>query len=80
MLSQAPVGGWNAAVPPLRFAFTDAAGRHWIRRATGTLESISSEPVRHYGLSEPVDWTELEELQGAPCSLAVDGQHADTDA
>ena len=42
--------------PGVEVAFTDAAGRHWVRRATGVLQEIPEDPVHHYGIPEPVAW------------------------
>lgn len=43
-------------------AFTDGAGRHWVRRVpSGNLESLDSTPVRHYGIGFPLPtYTKLE--------------------
>ncbi len=40
----------------LEVAFTDSAGRHWIRRAAGSLEAIKQDPATHYGVGQPQDW------------------------
>jgi hypothetical protein len=37
----------------VEIAFSDAAGRHWLRRADGGLESLPEAPLRHYGLTDP---------------------------
>lgn len=53
------VGGWSPGMyarPGVEVAFTDAAGRHWVRRAHGRLDQLASDSVTHYGLSRPVDW------------------------
>jgi hypothetical protein len=44
--------GWGAsgARPGVEVAFTDKAGRHWIRRADGRLEAIKDEAMTHYGV------------------------------
>jgi hypothetical protein len=44
--------------PYVEIAFTDAAGRHWIRRSTGRLEEISKGAPEHYGIDQPIDWTD----------------------
>jgi hypothetical protein len=51
-------GDWGGMFrrPGVEVAFTDAAGRHWIRRATGRLEEIPNDPVEHYGVDRPVSW------------------------
>lgn len=60
-------GRWSVIVPagdsPMQgrlgceIGFTDAAGRHWIRRATGNLETIRSNAIDHYGLTRPLDYS-----------------------
>jgi hypothetical protein len=42
--------------PVIEVAFTDSAGRHWIRRQDGALKEIKKAPAYHYGLGEPLDW------------------------
>lgn len=42
--------------PAVEIAFTDSAGRHWIRRQDGVLKEIRKAPAYHYGLGEPLDW------------------------
>jgi hypothetical protein len=42
--------------PGVEVAFTDAAGLHWIRRASGAVDSIPEDPLDHYGIAQPVDW------------------------
>jgi hypothetical protein len=49
--------GGMSAMPGVEIAFTDAAGRHWIRRAEGGLENVSKEPAVHYGIGLPQSWT-----------------------
>jgi hypothetical protein len=39
--------------PAVELGFTDASGRHWIRRAAGRLESIEVPAWRHYGFASP---------------------------
>lgn len=60
-------GQWSATVKsgdsPMQgrlgceIGFTDAAGRHWIRRANGRLEGIRQSAIDHYGLSRPLDYS-----------------------
>jgi hypothetical protein len=39
----------------LEVAFTDGAGRHWVRRVpSGNLESLDATPVEHYGITRPL--------------------------
>jgi hypothetical protein len=46
----------------LEVAFTDGAGRHWVRRApTGDLKPLDANPVKHYGISRPLTYNELED-------------------
>lgn len=42
--------GGGAAI---EMAFTDATGRHWIRRGSGRLASIDAPAWRHYGFTSP---------------------------
>ncbi|WP_445185546.1 hypothetical protein ACTXG6_45760 [Pseudonocardia sp. Cha107L01] len=37
-------------------AFTDRAGTSWIKRANGTIQEISDNPAKHYGLELPLDY------------------------
>jgi hypothetical protein len=43
-------------------AFTDGAGRHWVRRApTGNLGSLEAAPVEHYNIGRPLGtYTKIE--------------------
>lgn len=45
--------------PGLEIAFTDAAGRHWVRRATGELTERDRDALDHYGIQAPVDYSLL---------------------
>lgn len=51
-------GGWGAMMvrPSCEIGFTDAAGRHWIRRGTGELVAINKAPIDYYGFWRPVDF------------------------
>lgn len=43
---------WSAGMlrlPVAEIAFTDAAGLHWIRRASGELQPLATDPVSHSG-------------------------------
>lgn len=40
----------------VEIAFTDASGRHWIRRVTGRLEQTDTDAVEHYRLPMPGTW------------------------
>jgi hypothetical protein len=48
-----PYSGGMNKVPAVEMAFTDQAGRHWIRRAHGQLEEIPLDPITHYGIHRP---------------------------
>lgn len=50
--------GWGAmmARPGCEIGFTDASGRHWIRRGSGRLVRIRRSAIDHYGLARPVDF------------------------
>ncbi len=37
-------------------AFTDRAGRHWVRRATGELDQLQENPIGHYGIHRPLTY------------------------
>jgi hypothetical protein len=55
------LGGRSAA----EVAFTDRAGKHWIRRATGQLEELAEDPIdyfQHLGLPGPHDLQTPERL------------------
>lgn len=55
-------GGWGAmtARPGAEVAFTDRAGRHWVRRSQGQLERLPRDAVEHYGIARPVDYQVVE--------------------
>ncbi|OBK39823.1 hypothetical protein A5658_02970 [Mycobacterium sp. 1245111.1] len=39
----------------LEIAFTDGAGRHWIRRAApGALKSLDTDPITYFGINRPL--------------------------
>lgn len=48
--------GTMMARPSCEIGFTDAAGRHWVRRGTGRLVRIRRSAVDHYGIARPVDF------------------------
>ncbi|WP_156763821.1 hypothetical protein [Mycobacterium sp. 852002-50816_SCH5313054-b] len=59
-----PLAGPTSMVPAgrlgLEVAFTDGAGRHWIRRVpTGNLEQLDTPPVEHYGIGRPLGYSEV---------------------
>lgn len=54
------------ADPGVELAFTDAAGRHWIRAASGSIRQLREQPLVHYGLTEPIGWRHVE-----PAAFAV---------
>ncbi len=39
--------------PAIELAFTDASGRHWVRRAGGRLQRLDRPAWRHYGFTSP---------------------------
>jgi hypothetical protein len=44
--------GWSAIMSgrsSVEVAFTDRAGSHWVRRATGQLEELNEEPLEYFG-------------------------------
>ena len=49
-------GGWMNHRAQVELAFRDAAGRHWLRKGTGELREIGSDPASHYGFFEPLPW------------------------
>jgi hypothetical protein len=51
-----PFEGGMSMKPAVELGFTDAAGRHWIRRGDGRLERIRLEPALYYGIGLPQDW------------------------
>ncbi len=40
----------------IEIAFTDAAGKYWVRRASGRLDELTVDPVTHYQVTRPVGW------------------------
>jgi len=50
-------GGWNGMYPRLgvEVAFTDRAGVHWVRRASGRLEQLPRGAFDHFELPRPLD-------------------------
>jgi len=57
--------GWAGmmARPGIELAFTDHAGRHWIRYASGELVQVRQEPAAYYKLEEPVGWLQPKTLK-----------------
>jgi hypothetical protein len=59
LLSVIPPGEWSADVtrwkpeggrhPGVEIAFTDRAGRHWLRTSEGKLTRLAVPPLEHYG-------------------------------
>lgn len=69
-------GGWRdmSAIPGCELAFTDAARRHWIRRAHGDVEPVPADPATHYGMGLPVHTVPLyEDREPVGASPAEDG-------
>ena len=42
--------------PGLEIAFTDAAGRHWVRRVTGELCERDTGALHYYDIASPVEY------------------------
>jgi hypothetical protein len=57
--------GWAGMFrrPGIELAFTDHAGRNWIRYADGMLVQIKQAPASYYRLEEPVGWLQPEPLK-----------------
>ena len=66
-----PPGLWRTelAGPPdspkqgqlgVEFAFTDAAGRHWVRRTSGVLEELVADPLTHFDIGKPLQYAVLQ--------------------
>jgi hypothetical protein len=47
------VSSGSGGRPAIEVAFTDATGRHWLRRGGGRLSSIDAPAWRHYGFTSP---------------------------
>lgn len=45
--------------PGVEISFTDAAGRHWVRRATGELAERAENALDHYRIPRPVEYSLL---------------------
>jgi len=50
-------GGGMHTRTGVELAFTDSAGRHWIRRVDGRLEESQVPPVSRYKIVEPLEWS-----------------------
>jgi hypothetical protein len=58
--------GWAGGLggrPGAEVAFTDRAGTHWVRRATGALVELAKPPFQHFSIWGPYD---LETPEAAP--------------
>ena len=44
--------------PGAEIAFTDAVGRHWVRRADGNIAELHDDPVTHFRIPLPAPWLE----------------------
>ncbi|HSZ86494.1 MAG TPA: hypothetical protein VK787_10710 [Puia sp.] len=40
----------------IEIAFTDAAGKYWLRNGDGILEELEIEPYKYYDLALPLSW------------------------
>jgi hypothetical protein len=47
---------WPSGRAGVDLAFTDAAGVHWLRHATGSLIEIDMPSAEYYGLGRPLGW------------------------
>jgi hypothetical protein len=47
-------------------AFTDRAGAHWIRRATGELEEIAEAPFEYFRQVKPYRYIFLQDHEATP--------------
>jgi hypothetical protein len=45
--------------PGVEISFTDAAGRHWVRRVTGELTEREEGALEYYGIEPPVQYAQL---------------------
>ncbi|CAB0610806.1 hypothetical protein Q6D62_09090 [Corynebacterium diphtheriae] len=47
--------GWGGMCrrPGVEVAFTDAKGRHWVRRCSGELERLKHNPILEMGIAQP---------------------------
>jgi hypothetical protein len=65
MLSVLPPGEWSVEIegawgilsgrPGVEIGFTDSAGTHWVRRASGQLEELPQSAFDYFGLHRPLD-------------------------
>ena len=49
-------GAGMASHMAIEIAFADVAGQHWVRRASGLLEELGTDPITHYQVTRPVGW------------------------
>lgn len=78
-LSVLPPGCFTVMVPSsgrapgiqfeLEVAFTDAAGRFWIRKGNGMLDPTRKAPTAYYRIPHPIDWT----YPTTPCGPLTSG-------
>jgi hypothetical protein len=56
-------GGWGGMMrrPGAELAFTDCSGNHWIRRASGNLQEVSTDAITHYELPAPIPFLSVPE-------------------
>ncbi len=54
-LTRGDYGGMSRR-PAVEVAFTDQAGRHWLRNGEGALRRLKTSPEDHYGLDRPIAW------------------------
>lgn len=51
--------GNDDLVQGLEVAFTDASGRHWVRRSNGSLEQRMRPAIEHYGIPHPFNYRSI---------------------
>lgn len=56
---EADYGIQGGAYPAAEISFTDARQSNWIRRSSGPLDKIQSNPIDYYGIVRPVNYMNL---------------------
>jgi hypothetical protein len=61
-------GGWGGTHrrPGIEVAFTDAAGIHWVRRTSGSLEELKENAFDHFKLFRPLTLVSPESAEAIP--------------
>ena len=52
-------GNGMGVVTSVEIAFVDAAGRSWVRRGNGSLESLSEIPITFFSVTQPCAWESI---------------------